>query len=305
MTVQRLELWKGLGGSRLYGTFRDDSDYDVRSIYTLDTRSLLNPYENEQHVIKQNDEEDDVAVELARFFVLAAQCNPNILELLFVPNAPEFTMNIHPAFELVRENRQLFLSKELFFRFTGYMRGQISRLHNHRAFFKNPPKAHPVRADYHVPEYLTNEQLAQIVNFPLRALALEHQEYLADWREYLIEKKKWQVYSVWLKERNPARAALEKAYGYDTKFASHAIRLHSECTELLTHSTITFPLPNAKEVLAIKNGAWTIKQVLEFAEHAYTDLEKVMQASALPRYADKDKLAELYFTILECAWKNS
>ena len=303
--TNRIELWKGLVGSRLYGCSREDSDFDIRSIYTLSAKELLNPFKNEKQITRQNKEEDDVAYELSFFFCLAAQCNPNILELLFVPEDPKYTYSMHPAFKLVRDNRHLFLSKELFYRFTGYMKSQIHRLHNHAAWFKNPPDKHPKREDYFIPSCLTNEYLAQIVNFPPEIIVDEYRKYIDNWRQYLEDKKRYQVYQVWLKERNPKRAALEKAYGYDTKFASHAVRLAFETKELLINGNITFPLINAKDLLDIKNGLWTIEEVLNFADTAYASLEKVMQLSTLPRHADRDKLADLYFKVLETSGANA
>jgi hypothetical protein len=67
----------------------------------------------------------------------------------------------------------------------------------------------------------------------------------------------------------------ERNEGIDWKALSHAVRVGREAVELLTTGRITFPLPYAAEILAIKRGALgyedvtgTIEQLLVAVEHA-------------------------------------
>ncbi len=58
-------------------------------------------------------------------------------------------------------------------------------------------------------------------------------EVLKKEKQYRSAKQEWNSYQKWLKERNPARAELEKKFGYDCKNAVHLVRLIRECREIL------------------------------------------------------------------------
>ncbi len=87
-------------------------------------------------------------------------------------------------------------------------------------------------------------------------------------RSYKGKKAEWDNYENWRKTRNPARAALEAKHGYDSKHAGHLYRLLKMCREILTTGKVNVWRGgiDAEEILAIRNGAWTYEQVLEFAE---------------------------------------
>ncbi|SDK90873.1 Predicted nucleotidyltransferase [Glycomyces sambucus] len=54
----------------------------------------------------------------------------------------------------------------------------------------------------------------------------------------------------------PKRPELVAAHGYDTKFASHALRLGLQALELTEHARLTLPMPEAdrERVLRVKSG---------------------------------------------------
>jgi uncharacterized protein len=54
----------------------------------------------------------------------------------------------------------------------------------------------------------------------------------------------------------PNRPELVARYGYDVKYASHALRLAFQGREVLQHGRLTLPMPDAEraEVLAVKRG---------------------------------------------------
>lgn len=51
-------------------------------------------------------------------------------------------------------------------------------------------------------------------------------EILRRERQYRAAKQEYDHYQTWVKERNPARAELEKKYGFDCKFAVHLSLIH-------------------------------------------------------------------------------
>ncbi|MEQ1505104.1 MAG: nucleotidyltransferase domain-containing protein, partial [Myxococcota bacterium] len=83
-------------------------------------------------------------------------------------------------------------------------------------------------------------------------------------REYEASARHWRQYEEWRTKRNPARAALEAAHGYDTKHAGHLVRLLRMGKEILTTGRVhvwrgpSADGPNdAADIRAIREGAWT------------------------------------------------
>lgn len=291
MEKTRIELFKVLAGSRGYGLNRPDSDYDWRHVYTLSKEELMNPFDTEKQQQVHSEDEDIEKHELRNFLRLASDCNPNIIEFLFFPTV-EY---IHPLFQkYFVDNRHLFLAQTAKTKFVGYMKSQLHRVENHRAWFKNPPQHEPQREDYHVPVFLTNEALASIVNFSSEVVDEKYRPFIPQWRLFLIEKKKWQNYQSWIKTRNPERAELEKKFGYDTKHASHLLRLGFEAEDILTEKTIHIPSKHVQEILDVRNGKWTIEQVTNFADKMEEKLSRLSETSDLPEKTDKKLIAELY-----------
>ena len=118
-----------VAGSRAYGISTADSDIDVKGVCVptkeyylgylnsfeqadkpchIDTlKSFLTP--DEQEIAARTKLEGSV-YELKKFFSLAAQCNPNILDLLFCRD--EDVRICTPVGLKLRENRNLFISKK-------------------------------------------------------------------------------------------------------------------------------------------------------------------------------------------------
>jgi hypothetical protein len=72
------KIW---AGSRLYGTARPDSDWDLRDVCLMPLEALLGLMRFDQYQ-RHSDEEDTCIYGLTRFFALALDANPNILDIL-------------------------------------------------------------------------------------------------------------------------------------------------------------------------------------------------------------------------------
>lgn len=92
---------------------------------------------------------------------------------------------------------------------------------------------------------------------------------------YLVSQKK-----ALLGERSPKVSRLEiiKKYGYDTKFAMHALRLGLQGIEYLTEEIISVPIkePHRSLLLAIRNGAIPLSDVLKLIEEAEGSLRQII-----------------------------
>ena len=87
MTLEELEnsdciLFKTICGSKAYGLDNEHSDTDIKGVFILP----MNQYYSINYISQINDEKNDVVYyELNKFVELALKNNPNILELLNMP----------------------------------------------------------------------------------------------------------------------------------------------------------------------------------------------------------------------------
>lgn len=66
-------------------------------------------------------------------------------------------------------------------------------------------------------------------------------------------------------QRNVTRPELVEAYGYDTKYAAHIIRLGLQGEEILTSGRITLPMPEQQRqmIVKVRTGGFTLAQISE------------------------------------------
>ena len=117
-----------------------------------------------------------------------------------------------------------------------------------------------------------------------------------------LYKKEMEAYKSWLnwkKNRNPARHELEVKSGYDTKHASHLVRLMRMGLEILNDHKVVVKRPDREEILAIKNGAWSYEKVIEFANDMQKQLDEAYKTTTLPKSVNYEKINELYHRLYE------
>ncbi len=84
------------------------------------------------------------------------------------------------------------------------------------------------------------------------------------------------------------RPELVERFGYDVKYASHALRLGFQGVELLTTGRITLPMPEKQRemVLEIKRGEATMEQALHRIDAVEKALQYVADNNSLPDRPD-------------------
>ena len=111
-----------LSGSRAYGTDIEGSDIDIRGFYFENPYSMLG-------IINQPPEQfvfntaDTVIYSFRKFCSLALKGNPNCLELL--GTREEDTILVSEEAKWLRENVKLFISKQIYNPFSGYVKGML------------------------------------------------------------------------------------------------------------------------------------------------------------------------------------
>ena len=136
-------------GSHAYGTNLPTSDHDYKG-FALPPRAYFHGYAKRFEQAEFKGEPDMTVYDIRKFFKLAADCNPSIIEVLFTD--PESHQIVHPLGALVLQNRDLFISKKAKFTFSGYAVSQLKKIKTHYKWISNPPKAPPTREEFGLPE---------------------------------------------------------------------------------------------------------------------------------------------------------
>ncbi len=93
------------------------------------------------------------------------------------------------------------------------------------------------------------------------------------------------------------RKELVKEFGYDTKNASHLIRLLRMGIEWLNDGELQVIRTDAQQLLEIKRGEWTLKQVKKEAERLFVSAETAYTLSKLPEKPNHKKMNQLCLTL--------
>ena len=97
------------------------------------------------------------------------------------------------------------------------------------------------------------------------------------------------------------RKGLVDKFGYDTKNAAHAIRLLRMGVEYLKTGVVRVDRTNfdAEQLVAIKNGMWSIEMVRKEAELLFAEAEEAFRSSSLPEQPDYQAIEKLCVDIIK------
>jgi predicted nucleotidyltransferase len=112
----------------------------------------------------------------------------------------------------------------------------------------------------------------------------------------------WKNYWDWKKNRNEARSELEAKFGYDTKHAMHLTRLLRMGLEILQGKGVIVHRPDAEELKAIRNGAFTYEQIVEQAGELDKQIEEAYLTTKLPHSVDVSIAADVVEDIYNMCW---
>jgi predicted nucleotidyltransferase len=308
-------LVKHYAGSLAYGTSLPTSDVDFRGIFVADPINLRTPFYPIKEVTDTS-EEDTVYYELAQFMRLVLDCNPNVVETLWVDRAD--VVSTSPGYEMLREAAPKLLSSKIAFTTSGYALAQLKRIKGHNKWITNPqsveapqqkdfmslvhnftgvktfkfnlsdfffghrlvPFSGDVYGLYAVPGYSPYNPTTGALNSDYEGdshiLGTPLMIVKFNKAVYASAYETWSNYWTWKKNRNETRSVLEEAHGFDTKHAMHLVRLLRMGKEALTTGQLIVRRPDAEELLSIRNGAWTYEQVVAYAEDMDREVREVL-----------------------------
>jgi hypothetical protein len=249
----------------------------------------------------KNPSEDDELQELRKFLKLAADCNPNIIEFLYVEKGIIITSEI---WEKIRANRHLFLSKKARFTFSGYALAQLRRIKNHRGYLLNP-KEKPNRKDYGLPEetVIPTEYMRAIISLKIDWIKDSIRDVVLAEQRYNNDLKDYKAYEKWKVERNLKRKEMESKFGFDLKHAMHLCRLIRMSKEILKDGIVEVHRHDADELKAIRNGELKYDELINMTENIDKELDDLYKTSKLPNSANHKSISELYKEICRDYYK--
>jgi predicted nucleotidyltransferase len=333
-------LFYTLSGSHAYGTSRPESDKDWRGIFVLPQPIYRSAFQTIEILETFRQEKDAVVYELKKFVKLLVDQNPNIMELLWAPD--DCIQLVHNDFKPLFENRDLFISKKAKFTFSGYAHSQLQRIKGHNKWINNPqPKRRPKEIDF-VSVVWNN---TNVVNWNKEVPFKDFKAYLLGGETYglvysggdiwhdihealviqegsmsgktpsLIVKfnkqlykehvENWKHYWEWVKNRNVVRSEFEQKYGYDTKHASHLIRLLRMGHEILKEEGVLVRRPDAQNLLDIRNGKYTYEEIIKEAEELDKELDNLYETSKLRHSVDTTEADRLKDIIYDNYWQRT
>ena len=142
-------LFLAAHGSHAYGTNIATSDHDYRGFSVPPTEYWLG-YHKAFEQAEFKGEPDMVIFNIKKFFKLAADCNPSIIEILFTD--PQHHVIVQDAAQEILQQKDLFLSKKARFTFSGYAIAQLKKIKAHKRWIDGGPQKAPERKDFGLPD---------------------------------------------------------------------------------------------------------------------------------------------------------
>lgn len=333
-------LFKAVLGSRAYGTHNQNSDYDYRGVGVQ--TGLEYYFGTKRSKQQQGDKGEDITIySIQQFFGLAAKGNPNILEIMYQDNENLIEVTTPEWTDIVVPNREIFLSKEVKHAYKGYATAQYDRMKRHHQWLLNPPKEPNVHDYFYKPsekwEMYKNiymdydlekpENKNRIINFidsisdpsisnkillvkyhgrnitmRMKEKNIEKQGMLFDKEKYENDLKDYNSYVEKRSNRNAARYALEEKYGYDTKHASHTIRLVDQAEDVLLHKKLRLCRPDRVQLWRdIREGKMSFNDFAAIYDKGIENLETWAENSTLPDSPDRDKIEKILIDLVRAS----
>lgn len=106
------------------------------------------------------------------------------------------------------------------------------------------------------------------------------------------------------KGRDVTRAELVEAYGFDTKFCAHMVRLGMQGVELLESGRVTLPVPEPARtwLRELRAGQHSMDEALEAAAVCERQIKVLLETSHLPEHPDYAAADEWLIEAYQRSW---
>jgi len=290
-------------GSHLYGTNTPTSDEDYVGVFLAKPKYHLgfktvnevdcSIVDKDASGKNTHDAVDIKVYELKTFLKLAADSNPNIVELLFSTGDAVIFNTLE--FKEFQNNYNLFINERVRHSFTGYARQQFKKGIQKADNFKKLNELIDVLENYDDNEMLAvvveNEPLLKTLDkgkhIEIAGLSFQKNLFVKKVKKQMKEKIKMASH----------RASMWEKYGYDTKFFMHLFRLLNEGKDLLLTGKLEFPVREKEFLLDVRNGKFTLEELQNLAEERFNEFNQL--ESVLPKKANWNKLENMFMDLLK------
>ena len=297
-------------GSFVYGTNIPSSDQDFKGIFVPDGKDLILQRAPSTQSFNSNTKKntkntkDDIDIEffsLQKFFHLLTQGQTVAFDVLFTPQ--QFWQDSSAEWQYIQNYKERLLHKKIG-AFVGYCKAQSERysLRGSRMIALEQTIEHLSR--FNPRDYL--KEAMEGMPRSIHTLIVEQDApHLPEGKLKFLDvcgkkagytssvKFALDIYQKTLHEYGERAKQAAENKGIDLKAQYHAVRIAREAEELLTEGFITFPRPEAKLLLDIRNGALKPEYVSSVIEEGMVRIEEAQVKSKLPLDPDTKFMEEL------------
>jgi len=281
--------WRGSVAHGMYVPKNDPDSIDDKDIMGV----YIGPLEHylgfgRKEVYEQWEGEwDCVFYELKKFVGMLLNCNPNVLSLLWLkPNGIIYESSLG---ERLRQNRDIFVTKQAYHSFSGYAHAQFKKM----VSFNQEAQALMEQLEQQLISFGIDpdssddgHSLRRLDGQPFVGATTEMMEVVKRFRG---ERRRYYSGGYMGKKRRE----LVRRVGYDAKNAAHLIRLLRMGIEFLSEGTLHVERTDAAELLDIKRGEWPLEKVKAEAERLFQLAQEAYVRSALPPEPDRERAEQL------------
>lgn len=294
-------------GSVAYNVAQATSDIDVHAICTPPLEYIF-PHlsghirgfgeepENfntfQQHGIVSNSKEYDVAIySIIKTFKLAAENNPNILDMLWVPE--HCILQSDGIGQYMRKNRKHFLHRGSYHKFRGYAYAQLKKYESS----KPVDITRKMFADSGVDDITSMlcDGVADKASGDYITLGRLQDNDMKNLNRISTDNLKL-IHSALLKLNSREMDMLIK--GYDSKGMYHVIRLALQCQQILEEGDMDITR-NAELLKSIRRGEWTPAKLKETFDAYEKRLDELYTTSKLQYAPDMKFIGDILLCCIE------
>lgn len=281
-------LCLGYVGSQSHGTYVPPTDpdaiddVDVMGVLLAPRRYVLG-LDDFEHWTRQHEELDIVAYSFHKFVGLLLKGNPNVLGLLWLRDSEYLKRS--PGFLELQKQRHLFAAKSVYASFAGYASGQLQRMTSYSQAIEDEIQSLTSELD------AAGWILSEIMDGRSLPMPKGMDPKIANEKAARLKSFRAKYHTAYMGDK---RKRLVKQHGYDTKNASHLIRLLRMCVEFLGTGEMQVYRNNDADLLrAIKRGEWPLEEVKRHAEELFAAAKTARDTSPLPDLPNRRAVNEL------------
>ncbi len=270
-----------LSGSHSFELNTEDSDCDIKGIYTAPINSILglNYLSTQDNTNANNlDDVDYEFHEICKFIKLLLKCNPTILETVF--SDEKFIIYSDDIGGTLRQMAPLALysgydesedkGSGIYATFLNYSRGQL-----HKGCNRIINRIKEIRPDLEYAIPLSHDSLSRVLN----------------------------LYEMTDGSAKELCAIIENVY--DRKFVSHTIRLLSSGLHCLRTGQFVVVPPHKNMCLDILNGKMPFGEIIAQVSSMFSEYESLKSNNALPNKPDRDTFNDFLINLRIGCLKNA